>query len=47
MTEDEMVGWQHLLKLMSLDILRQIVKDRKAWLAAVHWVSKNQTGLND
>ena len=32
MTEDEMVGWHHLLKLMSLDILRQIVKDRKPGL---------------
>ena len=47
MTEDEMVGWQHLLKLMSLDILRQIVKDRKAWLAAVHGVPKSQTRLSD
>ena len=47
MTEEEMVGWHHLLKLMSLGKLRQIVKDRKVWLAVVHWVSKNQTGLND
>ena len=47
MTEDEMVGWYHLLKLMSFGKLRQRVKDRKVWLAVVHWVSKNQTGLND
>ena len=29
MTEDEMVGWHHRLKEMSLGKLREMVKDRK------------------
>ena len=28
---------------MNLSRLREIVKDREAWLAAVHRVAKNQT----
>ena len=32
---------------MSLSKLREIVKDREAWHAAVHRVTKNQTWLND
>ena len=28
---------------MSLSKLREMVKDREAWRAAVHWVAKNQT----
>ena len=32
---------------MSLSKLRKIVKDRKAWCAAVHWVTKNQIQLSD
>ena len=31
----------------SLSKLREIVKDRGAWCAAVHGVEKNQTRLND
>ena len=30
MTEDEMVGWYHLLSDMSLNKLQEIVKDREA-----------------
>ena len=32
---------------MSLSKLQDIVKDREAWPAAVHGVTKSQTGLND
>ena len=43
-TEDEIVGWHHQLNQhMSLSKLWEIVKDREAWRAAVHWVSKSRT----
>ena len=32
---------------MSLSKLREIVKDREAWRAAVHGVTKSQTWLSD
>ena len=32
---------------MSLSKLREIVKDREAWRAAVHGVTKHQTQLSD
>ena len=32
---------------MSLSKLREIVKDREAWSAAVHEVAKNRTQLSD
>ena len=50
MTEDEIVGWHHQLnvdQLMSLSDLWEIVKDREAWHAAVHGVTKSQTWLSD
>ena len=41
MTEDEMIVWHHCLTDMSLSRLREIVKDREAWLAAVHGVANS------
>ena len=32
---------------MSLSKLQEMVKDREAWRAAVHRVTKSQTGLSD
>ena len=32
---------------MNLSELWEIVKDREAWCAAVHGVTKNRTGLSD
>ena len=40
MTEDEMVGWHHRLYGMSWSKLREMVKDKEAWRAAVHRVTK-------
>ena len=42
-------GWDSITDSMdmSLSNLWEIVKDREAWRAAVHWVANNQTWLND
>ena len=46
MTEDEMVGWHHQLNGHEFDQVQEIVKDREAWCAAVHGVTKSQTQLS-
>ena len=47
MTEDEMVGWHHQLDGHDFSKLRNLVMDREAWSAAVHWVTKSRTKLSD
>ena len=32
---------------VSLSELRELVMDREAWRAVIHWVGKSQTGLSD
>ena len=32
---------------MGLGGLQELVMDREAWRAAIHWVAKSQTQLND
>ena len=46
-TEDEMVDGISYSMDMNLSKLWEIVEDRGAWSAAVHGVSKSQTGLSD
>ena len=45
--EDEMVGWHHRLNGYEFEQLWEIVKDRGAWRAALHWVAESQTRLSD
>ena len=46
----QMIRWLNSItgsKDMSLSKLREMVKDREAWCAAVHGVTKNQTQLSN
>ena len=45
-TEDEIVGWHHQLNGHEFE-LQEMVKDREAWHAAVHGVTKSRTRLSD
>ena len=42
-TEDEMVGWHHLLNGHEFEQILEVVKDREFWCAAVYGVAKSQT----
>ena len=44
---DEMVRRHHQLNGYEFEQLREIVKDREAWHAAVHQVSKSQIRLSN
>ena len=46
-TEDEVVGWHHQLDGHEFEQLWEMVKDREAWRAAVHGVTKSQTQLSN
>ena len=46
MTKDEMVGWHHRFNGHEFEQIWEIVKDREAWHAAVHGVTKSQTQLS-
>ena len=45
MTEDEIVRWHHSTD-MSLSKLQEVVKEREAWCATVHGVTKSWTRLD-
>ena len=47
MTEDEMVDGITDSVDMSLSTLQEMVRDREAWRAAVHGVTKNHTQLSN
>ena len=46
-TEDETVGWHHWFSGDELSKLREMVRDRGTWCAAVHGVTKSQIRLGD
>ena len=40
MTEDYIVGWHNRFNGHEFELILGMVKDRKAWCAAVCWVAK-------
>ena len=46
-TEDEMVGWHHQIEGHESQQTPEMVKEREAWHAAVHMITKNWTQLSD
>ena len=46
-TENELAGWHHQFNGHELGQLWEMVRDRGAWRAAVHGVSKSWTRLGD
>ena len=46
MTEDKMIGITDSVD-MGVSKLREMVKDREAWCAAIHGVAKSQTQLSN
>ena len=46
-SEDEMARWHHRCNEHELGQLREMVRDREAWRAAVHGVTERQTWLGD
>ena len=42
-----MVGWHHQFSGHELGKIREMVRDREAWCAAVHGVVKSRTRLGD
>ena len=46
-TKGEMVGWHHQLNGQEFEQVPGVVKDREAWCAAVHRVTKSQTLLSN